>query len=194
VQLYFWDRVGGYPPAIDLMNAQYSATFLGFPIATCGPYEFAMDTSCDIADTDVVIESVNSARAYNVYGVPSVGTAYCSDRTYTITYLPEEIIESILVRQPNDDKNLGDSHLLRLQVSTTSTVWIAYDPRGTPPNWVRNEFTNTGLSLGVTDTGTPTLNLWKKDFAAGRVELYGNKANGWGGTIETNYVIFVVCR
>lgn len=194
MQLYFWDTVGGYPPNIDLANATYSVKFLGFPIAECGPYDFSLDSSCDIADTDVQIESVNSANSYDVYGVPAVGVPYYTDRTYTITYLPDEIVESILVRQPNDDKNLGDSHLLRLQVSTASTVWIAYDPRGTPPNWIQNEFTGTGLSLGVTDSGTATLGLWKKDFDAGRVELYGNKASGWGGAIGTNYVIFVVCR
>ena len=194
MQLSFWSQDGSNPPNLDLENASYSATFFGFPIAVCGPYPFSTDTSCDIDDTSVTIDSVNSSRPYDVYGLPTVGTTYYTDRTYTITYLPEEIQESILVRQPNDDKNAGDSHLLELDISTDATVWVAYDPRGTPPNWVRNNYTNTGLSLGVTDTGTSTLALWKKDVNAGIAELYGNKANGWGGGIGTNYVIFVVCR
>jgi hypothetical protein len=73
-------------------------------------------------------------------------------------------------------------------------VYIAYDPRGTPPNWIKNNYVATGLTIGVTDSGTSTLGLWKADLDAGIRTFYGNKASGWGGGVGTNYVIFVACR
>ncbi|NNE44758.1 MAG: hypothetical protein HKN12_11165, partial [Gemmatimonadetes bacterium] len=81
-----------------------------------------------------------------------------------------------------------------LDVDRDVTVWIAYDPRGTPPNWIGGTYTNTGLTIGVTDSGTSTLNLYKHEFSAGQITLYGNKAQGWGGGVGTNYVIFLTCQ
>ena len=61
-------------------------------------------------------------------------------------------------------------------------------------DWIENEFVNDGLTVGVTDGGTPTLGLWRKNFDAGIHTFSGNKAQGWGGTVGTSYVIFVTCQ
>jgi hypothetical protein len=178
------------PPSLDLEGVELSILFLGAPHA-CGPYAAAVPVQCV---PGVSIYSVNSSAPYNVWGEPHVGNQYYTDRTYTLTSLPAELDGSILVRTPNADKNKGGSHELKLQFDRDMTVYIAYDPRGTPPNWIRNVFTNTGLTIGVTDSGTSTLGLWRADLSAGIQTFKGNKASGWGGGVNTNYVIFVKCR
>ena len=191
MRIVFWDYPASGNPDLPLAEATYTATFLGGPIVECGPYEFAVAVDCF---PDVSIASVNSPNPYDVAGVPVVGAKYYTDRNYTLTYLPAELEQSILVRTPNNDKNKGGSLQLKLEFPEDVTVYLAYDPRGTPPNWIRNDFDAAGLSIGVTDTGTSTLGLWRRNLDAGTHTFYGNKAVGWGGAVGTNYVIFVVCR
>jgi prepilin-type N-terminal cleavage/methylation domain-containing protein len=184
------DNSGNVPPPLDAYSSSWDVEFFGAPIEPCGPFAIPMGSCVP----DVVIQSVNSSNPYDVWGTPSLGDQYYTDRTYTLTYIPSEITESVLVRTPNNDKNKGDSHQLVLTVDRASTIWIAFDPRGTPPNWIGGSYTNTGLSIGVTDTGTSTLNLWKRNVSAGNVTLSGAKATGWGGGVATGYVAFVTCQ
>jgi hypothetical protein len=177
-------------PSFDLEGQSFSVMFLG-ELHACGPYSIVVPVECL---PGVTIYSVNSSAPYDVWGEPQVGHQYYTDRTYTLTSLPAELDGSILVRTPNADKNKGGSHELKLQFDQNVTVYIAYDPRGTPPNWIKNTYTNTGLTIGVTDSGTSTLGLWRADLGAGIQTFKGNKASGWGGGVATNYVIFVKCR
>jgi hypothetical protein len=191
MRVMFWDDPPSAVPELFLADGTYSATFLGGPIVECGPYTFGAASDCT---PGVSIYSVNSSNPYDVWGPPAVGDVYYTDRTYTLTYLPSELEGSILVRTPNNDKNTGSSHNLKLEFDRDVTVYIAYDPRGTPPNWIQNEYEDTGLTIGVTDSGTSTLGLWRKNLPAGISTFLGNKAEGWGGDVGTNYVIFVLCQ
>ena len=191
VDVTLWDNPPSFPPAFDLTGENWTGTFFGSPSGVCGPYPIQTDVACSVG---VGIVSVTSARVYDVWGVPQIGDEYYTDRSYTLTYLPVDLDDAILVRQPNDDKSSGNSHELVLSVDHDVTVWIGYDPRGTPPDWIEQNYTDTGLTIGVTDSGTSTLDLWKAEFGAGEVTLQGNKASGWGGGVATNYVPFVQCR
>ncbi len=191
MRIEFWDYPVTVAPDLGLELGTYSATFLGGPIVECGPYSFGVANDCL---PDVAISSVNSSNPYDVWGVPSVGDNYYTDRTYTLTYLPSEIEESVLVRTPNGDKSKGGSHALVLDFEQDVTVWIAYDPRGTPPNWITNDYVDTGLTIGVTDSGTSTLGLWRANLSSGLQTFTGNKASGWGGSVGTNYIVFVTCQ
>jgi hypothetical protein len=184
------NAAGTNPPGLHLPSTDFNVTFLGFPVAICGPQSIPMPPCLPV----VTIVSVNSTSPYDVYGQPSVGTKYYSDRTYTLTSLPAELTESILARTPNADKTKGDSHSEVLSFDRDVVVWIAYDPRGTPPNWIKNNYTATGLTIGVTDPGTSTLGLWKRNVAMGTRTFNGNQASGWSGGVGTNYVIFVTCQ
>jgi prepilin-type N-terminal cleavage/methylation domain-containing protein len=188
--LSFWTVSGANPGATQLQGAAYTVTFFGWPVAVCGPQSIPMPKCFPV----VTLVSENSSNPYDIYGVPAVGIRYYTDRTYTLTYLPNEILDSILARTPNADKNKGSSHSHVLSFDRPVTVWIAYDPRGTPPNWIKNNYTATGLTIGVTDPGTSTLALWKRNVAAGTLTFSGNQASGWGGGVATNYVIFVTCQ
>jgi hypothetical protein len=191
MDLFFWQYPPQTPVVIDLTVQEFEVTFFGGPILECGPYDIPVSVDCTV---NVAIQSVTSSNSYEVWEDPEIGDQYYTDRTYLLTAMPPELEDAILIRQPNDDKNKGDSHLLVLEVDHDVTVWIAYDPRGTPPNWIRNTYTDTALTIGVTDSGTSTLGLWYADFSAGEIEFRGNKAAGWGGAVGTNYVIFVKCR
>ncbi len=191
MDLVFWQYPPQTPPEIDLTVQDFKVTFFGGPILECGDYDIPVSVGCTV---NVEIKSVTSGNSYEVQEEPQVGDPYYTDRTYVLTALPAELDGSTLIRQPNDDKNKGDSHLLVLEVDHDVTVWIAYDPRGTPPNWIRDAYAETALTIGVTDSGTSTLGLWCADFPAGEIEFQGNKAAGWGGAVGTNYVIFVACR
>jgi hypothetical protein len=180
------------PPSgpLHLEDANLAISFLGAPTAACGPYTVPFAPACSLG---VTIQSVNSGNPYDVIRDVAVGQVYYTDRTYTITYLPPELAGATLVRTPNADKNKGDSHALVLRFDSSVKVSIAYDPRGNPPDWIRNNYAHSTSSIGVTDTGTPTLGLWTKTFAAGSYTFQGNKALGWSGGVGTNYVIFVTC-
>ncbi len=186
----WWEYPTAPSAPLELAAAGIEVSFLGAPTAECGPYVVPFAAACSLG---VTIVSVNSTEPYNVVRDVAVGQQYYSDRTYTLTYLPSELEGATLVRTPNNDKNKGDSHALVLDFDTAVKVWIAYDPRGNPPDWIENNYTATGTSVGVTDTGTPTLGLWSRTFDAGSYTFRGNKAVGWGGAVGTSYVIFVTC-
>ncbi|MBZ0266788.1 fibronectin type III domain-containing protein [bacterium] len=188
----FWDSPSTPAPDLKLELAGMEATFLGDPTAQCGPY--VVPINAGPCDPGVTIKSVTSSNSYDVFGEPETGDVYYTDRTYTLTYLPDELNGSTLVRTPNNDKNAGSSLELKLNTIEATTVYIAYDPRGTPPTWIRNNYTDTGLTIGVTDSGTSTLGLWRRNLGAGDQSFFGNKASGWGGGVGTNYVIFVKCQ
>jgi hypothetical protein len=191
LQLVFSKYPYDATPEFDFPSEDMTVATFGNPGMQCGPYPIVVPFDCQIP---VSIYSVNSARAYDIVDAPVVGQQYYTDRTVKITSMPPEIVDSKLLRTPNDDKNLGDAFNLLVDVGDISTVWIAYDPRGTPPNWIKTVYVDSGLTIGVTDSGTPTLKLWKADFAAGRLTFKGNKAAGYTGGVNTNYVIFFTCR
>jgi hypothetical protein len=156
----------------------------------CGPYPVSIYVPCNVV---VTLVSENGGT-YNFLIDPAIGSTYYSDRTYKLTSMPTQLLDSVLLRTPNADKDRGDALQVRVSVSQNVTAWIAYDPRGTPPNWIKNTYTNTGEVIGVTDTGTPTLGLWRADFPAGQITFSGNKAAGYTGAVGTNYVVFFTCR
>jgi len=184
-----WDRTGASPPAIDVPSTHFEVTFLGSPVATCGPHIIPMPCR-----PGVTIESVNSPNPYDVWGVPQPGDEYHTDVTHQLTWLPPELEASVLLRTPEADVDKGGALYLNVSFDRDVTVWIAYDPRGTPPNWIKNNYVTTGSAIGVSDPGTSTLDLWRRDLAAGTWQFRGNKAQGWSGTVATNYVLFVTCQ
>lgn len=191
LSLSFWNNPYVAVPTFNFPAEAMTMSTFGNPGLQCGPYPILIDVNCSVG---VTIASVNSTRVYNTVVDPPVGQVYYTDRTLKITSMPSSLLDSVLLRTPNDDKNLGDSHSLKVNVNANVTVWIAYDPRGTPPNWIKNTYVNSGLTIGVTDTGTSTLGLWKADFPASQITFSGNKGAGYGGAVNTNYVIFFTCR
>jgi hypothetical protein len=191
LQLSFWKTPYVANPIFNFPSENLEMSTFGNPGMECGPYPIPVIPTCNLT---VSIASENSSNPYDVFGDPSVGTRYYTDRTHTITYLPQQVDYSVLLRTPNADRNQGNSLSLKVNVNKPVYVWIAYAPNGTPPNWIRNNYTNTGLSIGVSDTATSTMKLWRRASNAGQITFSGNKAAGWGGTVNTNYIIFFTCQ
>lgn len=189
--LHFWKNPYVALPTFDWVNEDLKMSTFGNPGLECGPYDMPIFVACNVG---VTITSVNSTNPYDTVADPTTGLLYYTDRTYKLTAIPSDISDSVLLRTPNDDKGKGDSFQLKVSVTAPVTAWIAYDPRGTPPNWITSNYVDSGLTISTTDTGINYLKLWKKDFSSGSITFKGNKASGYSGGVNTNYVVFFTCQ
>jgi len=125
------------------------------------------------------------------------GDTYYFNRAYTITIVPDEVLEEIegkeayWIKTSNDDKHNSDENQLTFQVDANVWVYLAYDRRATtPPEWVTERFEDMEVDLATTDI---SLGIWKsiEESPAGLVQLHGNDFGGGQGA-ESNYAVFVV--
>ncbi len=124
------------------------------------------------------------------YGVSALqeGATYYIDRTYTFTSVPEDLAGATFIKTANDDKLSTSNTLLTFTLAQASTLYVAYDPRATAlPAWL-SDWTKTIISLGTTDPGSSTFDLYSKSFAAGEVTLGGALAPPAAGS-EMNYLV-----
>jgi hypothetical protein len=119
-----------------------------------------------------------------------VGDAYYIDRTYTLTSIPAFLRDGIWIMTANADKSNSSNSYLSFTVDRNVTIYVAYDSRATSlPNWMGG-FTDTGETLGVTDSGS-SLHLYRKNYPEGVVTLGGNRAAGASGA-SSNYLVIIV--
>ncbi len=87
--------------------------------------------------------------------------------------------------------NAAASNYLSFSIDRPATVYVAYDANASAiPTWL-NSFSQTGLTVGTTNTETPSYRLYSKSFSAGSVVLGGNMAAGASGA-QSNYFVIVV--
>jgi hypothetical protein len=124
----------------------------------------------------------------------TVGDNYYTDRNYYIQGIPEEFEGLLWIKTANADKFEGLGYALDFDVDRRVILYVAYDPRDVPPNWITEEFTPVGHSIDVSDSGSDVLNLWAREYPAGHITLYGNKEAGAGSGVKTNYLVLLDCR
>src|SRR6185503_5019198 len=108
---------------------------------------------------------------------------------YTITSLPPALDGAPAIRTKNDDKTAAAVPWITFSIEFAADVYVAYDPRATArPDWMSG-FSDTGESIGLSETGQGTARLIRKRFAPGRVELGGNLAPGAAGALGNYFVI-----
>jgi chitodextrinase len=101
------------------------------------------------------------------------------------------------VRTKNDDKANTDTNHINIGLGRDAIVYVAYDPRAISiPNWLSSGqgWTDTGLSIGVTDRGASSLRIYSKPFSPGMVVLGGNQAAGYVGPpsgYSSNYIVLI---
>ncbi len=118
--------------------------------------------------------SVASGKAY-IWDLLDVGKLQYIDRTYTFSAAPAAYVGLQYLRTANDDKGSTGSSFISFDVSKSVTVYVGHDDRfTTKPSWLSG-WTNTGADLV---SGGGTFSLFAKDFAAGKVTLGGNTADG----------------
>jgi len=192
VGLHFWHEDGDLNPGgrtnVPMVEVLIRTQADVWPTRLCPADSFY--TSCTIAVTDL---TVTTGRAYEVDYL-GVGDTYYIDRTYVIQGIPSEFRGLLWIKTANNDKYGDDSYRLEFDVDRPVTVYVAYDPRDTAAGWVREDFTPVGQSIDVSDVDADVLNLWARDYPAGHITLYGNRASGAGAGILTNYVVLLDCR
>lgn len=140
----------------------------------------------------------NAAQAQLVTGlnrysttVMNVGSAYFGDRTFSINTMPAGFAGLEGIRTNNDDKDVALASWITFTLTERAYVYIAYDNRGIAPapSWLA-DYEDTGLGIGVTDSGASPHRIYRRLFDAGPVVLPGNKA-GTGSAAGSNYFVLL---
>jgi lysophospholipase L1-like esterase len=122
------------------------------------------------------------------------GDLYYRDETFTLTNVPAELADGIWVTPRNADNTNTDADFLSFDAGTNPvTVYIAYDPAGSPPTSSTHTFSAATLSsnLTVSDGSVGTFSLVRATGVTGTVTI--------GGTLSTDpgiarqaYLVIVV--
>jgi hypothetical protein len=119
----------------------------------------------------------------------AVGVKAYTDRTYQVTSVPSSLAGASLIQTANDDKKYTGSTQVSFSLSSSATIYIAYDPRGTTlPSWLSGWQKLTDR-VGVNDPAISYMSLYSKTFAAGTVSLGGNLQSPAAGAQNNYFVI-----
>lgn len=189
-RLHYWTVSGSEMQPMDA--AVISATFYGSSGVICGPD--TLNAECRPEVTNIAASSFKSYVAAYLHE---------NDRYYTdndvprITTIPDGGVEGgyedlVWIKTATADRKAGSGFTLRFDVDRPIRLYLGYDSRYTPPSWIRTAFTAVGEYVTVTDTPA-RMNLYRKDYPAGRVTLYGNYGTGSGTTGTRNYILLMRC-
>ncbi len=115
-----------------------------------------------------------------------VGQRIYYDRDYTITSLPEFLMDKPEIITANNHKLSFLEKHLSFELNEEKSVYVGYDNRATKlPEWLR-DWEKLNESVNTTDTN---FILYKKNFTKGQVNLGGN-FNGSIGA-KSHYIVFL---
>lgn len=131
-----------------------------------------------------------------------VGAAQYVDRpvsTHSIKSVPEALQGAHLIATINDNKQVWSEEYFVIDLYYNTTVYVAFDPRAERdnwlPSWVREQFEETDLTIGVNDpdgfVSSTGMLLFKKEVSAGRLVLPSNMAPSGD---STSYFIVILPR
>ncbi len=122
------------------------------------------------------------------------GDTYYTDSPFALTNIPAELASGIFVSQASIDNGNGDSDFLNFDAGTAPvTVYIAYDPAGTPPASSTHAFSPVTLSSGldVSDPAVGTFSIVRSTGVTGQV-IIGGTLSGPGAAPQQSYLVIVV--
>lgn len=120
----------------------------------------------------------------------AIGDTFYSDRTYTITSLPDELKNATAILTANNAKYNTSSSFLTFTVNRNATLYIAYDSGASPfPAWLTENYTRTEMTVGTTNYDLKYA-IWQRSVPPGTVSIPGN-SNGNPGSVTSNYFVFV---
>lgn len=80
------------------------------------------------------------------------GTRVYHDRPFTFTQVPALVANGLLMRLPNNAKDVDTPNFVGLTTAVSGTLFIAYDARAEAvPTWLGQPWQNTGQMLQTTD-------------------------------------------
>lgn len=127
--------------------------------------------------------ATSAATNLNRYSLTNLNTGdeYYFDRDYTITAMPSSLEGAPGIKSNNShDRWVEDTEWLTFDLNVPADVYIAYDHRGDPayggqlPQWLSNDFTDTGMTISVTDGDANPFKLYVNSYGIGPVILGGN--------------------
>jgi pectate lyase len=146
---------------------------------------------CGIVLTGYAGSSANGATL----NTAAIGKPYRTDRAYTITSLPSAYACSIMIPYAETDGMYSGDSFVSLQLTTDTTVAVAYDARATAlPAWL-----STWAATGEVATGKETgaggglvsFNVHARQFSAGQTVSLGGNRQG-GGNAIASYLVFAM--
>jgi len=135
--------------------------------------------------TDLVVTSKGKYLVHR--GGMNVGAKWSTDRDYTFTEIPPEVLGATYIETVMDDRSAApDQDFMTFAVETPVTVYVAYDHRcRSVPKWL-SDWAKTKSILKNTASGSHLV-LYRKAFPAGKVVLGGAKADG----VAAMYIVCV---
>ncbi|MCB0748739.1 MAG: hypothetical protein KDC90_14860, partial [Ignavibacteriae bacterium] len=112
------------------------------------------------------------------------GSKYYVDRAYTITSMPNNYRNFNMIKTANDDKKTINLDFY-FNLCKSAEVYIAYDNRLTPPQWLANNYQNTNEKIYVSDPFLNYFNIWKRTTQPGTITFYDN------GGVDNSGMYFV---
>ncbi|WP_158267470.1 Kelch repeat-containing protein [Adhaeribacter arboris] len=119
----------------------------------------------------------------------NLGVPIYTDRTYVTTSVPEHLINSVIVKTPNDDKYNNGAGVFALELTRPATVYVAYDPRvKVLPGWLEN-WQKQKEEILVNDEKNNRYQLYSQSFTAGPITFDGNRASPAAGSLSNYFVV-----
>jgi len=119
-----------------------------------------------------------------------IGNPYYIDAPDAVNNIPVTLNDGVWIRTSYDDRLNTRSDFLSFNVDRNVEVYVAYDASATSlPNWL-DSFVRTGESLEVESPNVTSLELYKKSYPAGLIQLGANLAVGAVGS-NSSYVVIV---
>jgi hypothetical protein len=142
---------------------------------------------------DLISNVVVASGAANQIATLSKGTVYYTDRTYTITSVPDSLANLAMIKTTNADKWSTSASYLTFSLSQAATVYIALDPRAKGlPAWLKS-WQKLSAVVGLNDSKVGHYSLYSKAYAAGTVVLGAANASGASG-IENQYFVLAKAK
>jgi len=136
-----------------------------------------------IADVDLAISNITAAsgKPYPLKQGLANGSPCYIDRSYVYSNIPSYLMQSMYIQTANNDKLSSGSIFLSFDINTAAMVYVVFDDRYDIPSWL-SDFTQTGDTLRTESL----MNIFSKEYAAGRIILGGNGHKG------NHYTVMVV--
>jgi hypothetical protein len=171
-----------YHDKFNLIKA--TLTFSGGTSSDTTPEE----TPTEPADSLISNLSTDSEDTYLTENLEE-GDAYYIDRTFTITTISDDLSGLTWILTANDDKNQTSDTFITFDATKNVTLYIGYDKRATkPPSWM-SDYAKILDSIEVSDSSASPLNVYKKDYAAGKIVLGANTGSETGA--KSMYVVLI---
>lgn len=105
------------------------------------------------------------------------GTKTYTDRDFTYVKVPDKLQGLPYIRTPNQLRQRGgEGEILTLELSSPATLYLAYDTRVEAPKWIKNQYKETEMEMGMKQFPDFRFRLFQKEVSAGTVTFGPNRA------------------